>query len=261
MKNQENQSNANLAEIQQMVMANSVRHQENRQAIVQMRLDHERDVKDLRNNASEREKEFDRIMRERREEDDRWWKKIRALQDEVWALSRETDRQIKETGQQIKETDRQMKETDKKIKELSARFSSTTGHIIEGLMSSSAIKMYEDKGFYVDGLCKNFKRKSKELNMEMELDVMLYNDRQIIVEEVKASCDRKDVDKFLQHMKNFKQLFSEYADKEVFGAIASVNYENNADIYAREQGLFVVRVSSDDIFTLDPFTLENLKRF
>jgi hypothetical protein len=33
MKNQENQSNANLAKIQQMVVANAVRHQENRQAI------------------------------------------------------------------------------------------------------------------------------------------------------------------------------------------------------------------------------------
>ena len=121
--------------------------------------------------------------------------------------------------------------------------------------------MYEDKGFVVDSLCKNFKRKVKSLNLEMELDVVLFNDTQVIVEEVKSSCDKKDVDKFVRNMGNFKLLFPEYGDKEVFGAIATVNNEGEADKYAHEQGLFVVRVSSDEIFSLDPFELGKLKRF
>ena len=167
----------------------------------------------------------------------------------------------KETARQIEDTDRQMKETDRKIKELSTRFSSTTGHIIEGLMSSSAIKMYEDKGFKINSLCKNYKRKNKQLNLEMEQDVVLFTETQVIVEEVKASCDKKDVEKFFHNMEKFKLLYDEYADKEVFGAVAAVNYEDDADTYARNLGLFVVRVSSDEIFSLDPFKMEELKRF
>jgi SMC interacting uncharacterized protein involved in chromosome segregation len=195
-------------------------------------------------------------------------KETGQLIKELRESQKETDRMIKETDQMIKENDRlakeareQSKETDKKIKELATRFTSTTGRIIEGLMSSSGIKIYEDAGFKVDSLCKNFKRKNKALNLAMEMDVLLFNDKQVIVEEVKSSCDKKDVDKFVRNMENFKRLYNEFEDKEVFGAIATVNYEEDADQYAHEQGLFVVRVSSEEIFSLDPFKLEKLKRF
>ncbi len=186
---------------------------------------------------------------------------IKKMLSETAQNRRESGVDIEEIKKLQRETTQQMKETDRKIKELSTRFSSTTGHIIEGLMSSSAIKMYEDKGFKINSLCKNYKRKNKQLNLEMEQDVVLFTDTQVIVEEVKASCDKKDVDKFFRNMEKFKLLYDEYADKEVLGAVAAVNYEDGADMYARNLGLFVVRVSSDEIFTLDPFKLEELKRF
>lgn len=257
MKSEENQADVNLLEIQQMTADNAVRQQEDRQAIVQMRLDHDRDVQQIRVAASEKEREHERHMselRERWKRDEEWFAEMRRSQAETDRMQKETDRIIKETAQQ-------MKETDKKIKELSTRFSSTTGHIIEGLMSSSAIKIYEDKGFVINSLCKNYKRKNKQLNLEMEQDVVLFTDTQVIVEEVKASCDKKDVEKFFRNMEKFKLLYDEYKDKEVFGAVAAVNYEDGADQYAHELGLFVVRVASDEIFTLDPFKMEELKRF
>lgn len=216
---------------------------------------------------SKAEKHLDRAA-ELQEEIRQIQRETRELQKETAQQIKDTDRQIKETARQIedtdrqmKETDRQMKETDRKIKELSTRFSSTTGHIIEGLMSSSAIKMYEDKGFKINSLCKNYKRKNKQLNLEMEQDVVLFTETQVIVEEVKASCDKKDVEKFFHNMEKFKLLYDEYADMEVFGAVAAVNYEDGADTYARNLGLFVVRVSSDEVFSLDPFNMEELKRF
>lgn len=197
---------------------------------------------DLR--AAERDEKFSREMAER---DEKFSQKM-AEWDENFFREKE-------------EWDQRMRETDKKIKEVTTRFSSTTGHIIEGLMSSSAIKMYEDKGFKINSLCKNYKRKNKRLNLEMEQDVVLFTETQVIVEEVKASCDKKDVEKFFHNMEKFKLLYDEYAGKEVFGAVAAVNYEEGADTYARNLGLFVVRVSSDEIFSLDPFELEKLKRF
>ena len=271
MKSTENQADVNLLEIHRMAVDNAIRQQENRQAIARLRIDHEKDIQDLRKDVAESklnldtflskaEKHLDRAA-ELQEEIRQIQRETRELQKETAQQIKDTDRQIKETARQIEDTDRQMKETDRKIKELSTRFSSTTGHIIEGLMSSSAIKMYEDKGFKINSLCKNYKRKNKQLNLEMEQDVVLFTDTQVIVEEVKASCDKKDVDKFFRNMEMFKLLYDEYADKEVLGAVAAVNYEDGADTYARNLGLFVVRVSSDEIFTLDPFKLEELKRF
>ena len=285
MKSTENQADVNLLEIHRMAVDNAIRQQENRQAIARLRIDHEKDIQDLRKDVAESklnldtflskaEKHLDRaaelqeeirqIQRETRELQKETAQQIKDTDRQIKETDRqmkETDRQIKETARQIEETDRQMKETDRKIKELSTRFSSTTGHIIEGLMSSSAIKIYEDKGFKINSLCKNYKRKNKQLNLEMEQDVVLFTETQVIVEEVKASCDKKDVEKFFHNMEKFKMLYDEYADKEVFGAVAAVNYEDGADTYAHDLGLFVVRVSSDEIFSLDPFKMEELKRF
>ena len=285
MKSTENQADVNLLEIHRMAVDNAIRQQENRQAVARLRIDHEKDIQDLRKDVAESKLNLDTFLSKAEKHLDRaaeLQEEIRQIQRETRELQKETaqqikdtdrqikdtDRQIKETARQIeetdrqmKETDRQMKETDRKIKELSTRFSSTTGHIIEGLMSSSAIKMYEDKGFKINSLCKNYKRKNKQLNLEMEQDVVLFTETQVIVEEVKASCDKKDVEKFFHNMEKFKLLYDEYADKEVFGAVAAVNYEDDADTYARNLGLFVVRVSSDEIFSLDPFKMEELKRF
>ena len=292
MKSTENQADVNLLEIHRMAVDNAIRQQENRQAVARLRIDHEKDIQDLRKDVAESKLNLDTFLSKAEKHLDRaaeLQEEIRQIQRETRELQKETaqqindtdrqikdtdrqikdtDRQIKETARQIeetdrqmKETDRQMKETDRKIKELSTRFSSTTGHIIEGLMSSSAIKMYEDKGFKINSLCKNYKRKNKQLNLEMEQDVVLFTETQVIVEEVKASCDKKDVEKFFHNMEKFKMLYDEYADKEVFGAVAAVNYEDDADTYARNLGLFVVRVSSDEIFSLDPFKMEELKRF
>ena len=285
MKSTENQADVNLLEIHRMAVDNAIRQQENRQAVARLRIDHEKDIQDLRKDVAESKLNLDTFLSKAEKHLDRaaeLQEEIRQIQRETRELQKETaqqikdtdrqikdtdrqikdtDRQIKETARQIEETDRQMKETDRKIKELSTRFSSTTGHIIEGLMSSSAIKMYEDKGFKINSLCKNYKRKNKQLNLEMEQDVVLFTETQVIVEEVKASCDKKDVEKFFHNMEKFKLLYDEYADKEVFGAVAAVNYEDDADTYARNLGLFVVRVSSDEIFSLDPFKMEELKRF
>ncbi len=285
MKSTENQADVNLLEIHRMAVDNAIRQQENRQAIARLRIDHEKDIQDLRKDVAESKLNLDTFLSKAEKHLDRaaeLQEEIRQIQRETRELQKETaqqikdtdrqikdtdrqikdtDRQIKETARQIEDTDRQMKETDRKIKELSTRFSSTTGHIIEGLMSSSAIKMYEDKGFKINSLCKNYKRKNKQLNLEMEQDVVLFTETQVIVEEVKASCDKKDVEKFFHNMEKFKMLYDEYADKEVFGAVAAVNYEDDADTYARNLGLFVVRVSSDEIFSLDPFKMEELKRF
>ena len=226
--------------------------------VAQGEREHDRDMREIRKSlkeiyqirkesdlrAAERDEEFNRKMAERDEE----FNRKMAEWDENFFREKE-------------EWDQRMRETDKKIKEVTTRFSSTTGHIIEGLMSSSAIRMYEDKGFKINSLCKNYKRKNKQLNLEMEQDVVLFTETQVIVEEVKASCDKKDVEKFFRNMEKFKMLYDEYADKEVFGAVAAVNYEDGADTYARDLGLFVVCVSSDEIFSLDPFKMEELKRF
>lgn len=186
---------------------------------------------------------------------------IEKINKETAEIIRKNYIDLQEIKLLMKETDRQMKETDKKIKELSTRFGSTTGHIIEGLMAPAAFKMLKEAGFAVNRCYKNLKRKSKNPAMAMEIDELLLDDTLAIAVEVKASCDKKDIDHFLTNMERFKTLYPEYRDKDVYVAIAAINYEKDADGYAHERGMLVIRVTNEEIFTLDPTDKDTLRIF
>jgi len=195
---------------------------------------------------------------------------------------KETDKQIKETSRQMAETDRRLQETDRRndeikrlleeaaeerretekiIREMSIQFMGRTGHIVEGLLSSSAEKVFQEAGLDLHNHGKNLRRKLKAENKQMEVDVLLSNDEIAVPIEVKTNCTKGDVHKFLRQMKLFRNLFPEYSDKKVIAAIAAINYENGVDTLAHKEGLLVIRVNSDDIFSLDPFDKGELKQF
>lgn len=205
-------------------------------------------------------------------------------QDEIWALQKqfredmeklresmqETDRRMQETDRRIQETDRMIKalheenlrteayikDTDRQLREnmnlLTTRFTSQAGHIIEGLMEPSTVKMFQDRGYAINRCWKNFKKYNKGMGKKLEVDLLLLDDDVAIIAEVKINCTKKEIDHFIDQMKLFKEICPEYADKKIFLAVAGVNFERDSDLYAHQRGLFVIRVSNDDIFTLDP---------
>ncbi len=62
-------------------------------------------------------------------------------------------------------------------------------------------------------------------------------------------------------MAKFKRLFPEYKDKEVLAAVAALHFDHEAAEDAHEQGLLVIRVSENDVFSLDPHSRAELTRF
>lgn len=164
---------------------------------------------------------------------------------------KETDQLIKETGEIVKETSRQMKETDRKFKELSNQFSSTTGHIIEGLMEPAAIRLFQEKGYNVNRCWKNFKRYEKASGRKLEVDLLLLDDEIAIIVEVKTNCTRRDIDHFTNQMTFFKEVCPEYADKTILLAVAAINYDRDAKQHALLEGLLAITASDNDIFSLE----------
>ena len=166
---------------------------------------------------------------------------------------KESDRQMKE---QMKESDRQMKEqmkeTDQRIKELTTRFISQSGHIIEGLMEPAAMRIFKQAGFDIDKCWKEMKGTNKAIGRRMEVDLFYHDTTESVAVEVKTRCTCADVDHFLQQMQYFKAIFPEFSKSIVYAAIAAINYDRDSDVYASQKGLFVIRVSDNSVFTLDP---------
>ena len=212
------------------------------------RLEYEQRVREI----NEERKASDKRIEEYRRESDRRIEESR----------RESDRRIEESR---KETEREVKEmfaeTNATIRRVSVEFLGVTGHIVEGLVSSSTEKIFKDAGFDLHDSGKNLRRELASEGKQMEVDAMLGNEKLGVPVEVKANFTEKKVKRFLHKMEMFRKFFPEYADKEVIAAIAAINYEAGVADFAHEEGLLVIRVSSDDIFSLDPVDKEKLRRF
>ena len=193
------------------------------------------------------------------------FKELRALMKENAEHLKETERALserfEETDHMLKETGRLINMNAERIKALDTKFFSQAGHIIEGLMEPSAMRLFKEAGYDIDRCTKNYKRHIKATGRKAEYDVILLDDTIAIVVEVKINCTKADVDHFIVQMGMFRELFPEAANKEVMGAIAAVNYDRESDIYAHDEGLFVIRVHDDDIFTLDRSDKAELRRF
>ena len=210
--------------------------------------------------AEERHRKFNEDLKKSREEFDADLKKSREEFNKDLKESREEfNKDLKESR---KEFDNRMKALDNKISKLTTDFIGTIGHIIEGLAGTKAEEMFTKQGYEISDKKRNVHRKIKILNKEMEADVVLLGEHLAIVIEVKADCTRKNIDKFMDHMKNhFRNLFPEWNNLEILGAVAAINYEDDADAYAHENGLLVVRADSQNVFTLDKSDRNSLTRF
>ena len=179
------------------------------------------------------------------------WDEIREILRETTELVNRVDQQQQETALRMQETDRRMQETDRKFKELAARFTSTTGHIIEGLMEPAAMKLFQDKGFNVNRCWKNFKKYEKSSGRKLEVDLLLLDDDIAIIVEVKTNCTLRDIEHFVGQMTFFKEVCPEYGDKTILLAVAAINYDRYAKQEALQRGLLTIMVSDNDIFTLE----------
>lgn len=203
--------------------------------------------------------EFDESLKKSKEEREEWFRKSeedrKKAQEarEAWQRKFEEDQII---------IDKKIKETQENINKLSTEFRSAVGHIVEGLLGPSGHKMFMDAGFAVDRYCKDMYRKIKALNLAMEVDVLSYGEDLAIATEVKTNCTKKDIDTFLNKMKNFKEIFTEHSKKEVLAAIAAINFDQDAYEYAKQQGILIIHVKDNTVFTLDPVPDKSvLRRF
>ena len=179
----------------------------------------------------------------------------------VEEISAETRKNVEESGKTRENMNKMIADANAFLRRFSIEFLGVTGHIVEGLVSSSTENVFKKAGFILHNSGKNLKRGLDSENKQMEVDVILGNEKVVVPVEVKTNFTKKKVKRFVHKMELFRSFFPECADKEVVAAVAAINYDTDADVLAHEEGLLVIRVSSDDIFTLDPVDEKQLRKF
>ena len=189
-----------------------------------------------------------------------------ATPEEIWSIlrelsssQRETDRRLQETGRLIRETrqalmesgietDRQMQETDRRLHDTDRRlryldelFNGQWGKLMEALVKGDLIPLLNRRSIAVHHVSTNLERTYG--GRTWEIDILAVNSDELVAVEVKTTLKVRDVDRFLDTLRNFTLLMPEYASRAVYGAVAYLKADEAADTYADRQGVFVIRAT------------------
>jgi len=213
----------------------------------------------LNNQAQKTWEMLQHLISQSEKRDKTYEKRILEINQELSARFKETDQRFKETEQRFKETDQKFKETSQLIKESSIKadkylgkineFDRNWGKLVESLVAPSIVKQFQKEKFEIEGMSqRTMKRKAGKT---LEIDVLLTNSHIVIPVEVKTTLNVKAVDEHIQkHLIPFKHFFPEYHNKIVYGAVAYIHVEENADRYAYKKGLYVLTFGDNDMVVI-----------
>ena len=159
-------------------------------------------------------------------------KETRAILD---ARFRETDERIRATDRQIQETDKIVRNLTNKVKESEKRW----GKFVEALVEGKLVEMLNEKGIPVNLTLQRIKRKYKD--DDYEIDLIAKDGNEIVVVEVKTTLGIEDVQHFVEKLKIFKEVISEFKENKVFGAVAYIQQDSEAQKFAAKKGLLVIK--------------------
>lgn len=146
------------------------------------------------------------------------------------------------------ETDRRFKETDQEIRQLATLFTGQWGKLIEALVKPSALRLFQERGIQVTETQQRVE--SARNGSQMEIDILLVNDQEVVVTEVKTTLKVEDVREFLEDLKRFTFFFPRYRGMKVYGGVAGIDIEEDADKFAYRQGLFVLAGTGEGLIRM-----------
>ena len=149
------------------------------------------------------------------------------------------DKSSIESDKRFKETDRQMKNLMKKMSDAESRW----GRFVESLVDGSLIRILKKQGIKVDTTA--LRQKKVYHQKDYEIDILAKNGKEIVVVEVKTTLDPQDVKHFIEKLKIFKEVYPEYDTNIVYGAVAYISVNSEANKFASSNGLLVIKATND----------------
>ncbi len=166
-------------------------------------------------------------------------------QQELSQAQQELSQAQQETDKQIKETDKQINRVSKQIGELGNRL----GEFVEWQVRPAVVRLFQERGIDVHEFHPSISVKRD--NEGLEIDLLVVNDTDAILVEVKSKLTQRDVDEHLQRLAKFKRLMPRFRDVKALGAVAAMIVPNEVASYGCRQGLFVLVQSGENVIILN----------
>ena len=120
---------------------------------------------------------------------------------------------------------------------------------MENLVAPACETLFLERGIPVHQVSQRIKKRKK--GETLEIDILVLNQDHTLVVEVKSRLSVADVQEFIADLQRFRHFFPEYAQNQLYGAVAGIIIDEGADRYAYRQGLFVLAQSGEAIALLN----------
>ncbi|WP_017295628.1 DUF3782 domain-containing protein [Geminocystis herdmanii] len=165
--------------------------------------------------------------------------------DDVWQLLAELATAQKETERRFQETDRQIKQVNQQLGKLGNRL----GEFVEWQVRPSVVRLFRERGVNVHELQSDVS--VKRIDGGLEIDLLVVNETEVVLVEVKSKLSQRDVDEHLERLEKFKRLMPRYQNMKALGAVAAMIVTDEVANYAYSQGLFVLAQSGESMVILN----------
>jgi len=194
--------------------------------------------------ADERSKEADERSKKA---DERSKERDREIQ-ELKMMFQETDRKFQETDRKFQETAHRFKKTEGLFRQTKARMDELIGHwgrLMEALVKPDSVRIFQERGIKIREVYPN--AEAHRNGDTMEIDLLLVNDSDVLVVEVKTTLKDQYVDDFLEDLATFVDFFPRYKGYHLYGGMAGLDIKDNAGKHAYRSGLFVVEITGEGL--------------
>ena len=176
-----------------------------------------------------------------------------ATLQEVAATQKETEQILKESSKHLEELDLITKENSRAIRENSKAIGGQghrLGEMVEYIVMPNLKAKFRTLGFEF-GDPKVHEHIGKEENhTKAEVDIILENETDVMIVEVKFTPSIKDINNHLRRMGKVKDDAQVKGDgRKFYGAVAGMVFYDNEKEYAISKGFYVI-VPSGDTFTI-----------
>ena len=179
-----------------------------------------------------RQLESDRLAAERTAEADR-----RAAEADRRAA--EADRRAAEIDRGLERLERTVAQTSREVANLTSRW----GRFVEELVRPAVIRLFRSRGIDIS----QTSLRVKSDKVKMEIDILAVDGNSAVAVECKSRLSQDDVDDMCDRLRKFKSGFPQYANYQIYGAVAGIEINEGVDVYAYRKGLYVIRTSGDTV--------------
>lgn len=134
------------------------------------------------------------------------------------------------------------------------------GKLAERMVKGDVVRLLRDFDMETSGRAPG--RSRKESNPKHGFDIVVEGDTEVVVVGVKATLKKRDVEDFVKRLDDFTELFPEYVDRSIYGAVAFLEADRGTSSLSQKKGLFVITTQGGSASIVNPkgFTPKTFSR-